>query len=248
MIYYVLLTHGAKPTGKIGNHPAARQQIANLRAYLDALPVGTTPRPVLYDYARKITGLSSTPTLLSALEQISTAGQGAVLMDNIGRLFAACDKDHRKDLMTELLVYGDQFLGLQQRERLSKLPEFYLDLLRLGVIGAQFTISGTRPRSRLSKSERKLQTADATLASRIARGQAADEKARHLDTIRSELARKHETPTFRMIAEEANSRGITTTRGGTWSSSTVGRSLGRLDISPQTETLNASPTQDQDQE
>ena len=87
----------------------------------------------------------------------------------------------------------------------------------------------------MSKAARKEQTADATIASRISRANAADEKARELDTIREELNEGHEKPTLKMIADEANKRGLTTTRGGSWSSSTVGRMLKRLEETTQTE-------------
>lgn len=246
MIFYVLLTHGAKPFGSAENHPAARAQLANLKAFRAEKepPV----EGIIADYQRKVTGLASLPKLSGTLDIALNGGGGLVVMDNIARLFAACDARHRRDLLMELLRYKAHFLGLRQGGLLSHLNETQLKFMASGRETTRYTYGGTRPRNNLSKAERQMQTADAALASRIARGQAADEKAHQLDTIRRDLARKHENPTFRMIAEEANSQGITTTRGGTWSSSTVGRSLGRLDISSQTETLNAGPTQDQDQE
>lgn len=241
MIFYVLLTHGAKPTGSAEKHPAARAQIANFKAFR-----AEKDHPVeslIADYQRKVTGLASLPKLSFALDIALKGGQGIIVMDNIARLFAACDDKHRRDLLNEMLCYKDHLLGLSQGGLLSQLSETRLALLASGRETTRYTYGRTRRRSSLSKAERQMQTADATRASGIARRQAADEKARQLDAIRSELAHKHENPTLKMIAEEANSRGIMTTRGGIWTSSTVGRSLNRLDRT----TLNGSATQDQAQ-
>lgn len=243
MIFYIVLTHGAKPTGKIGNHPAASQQIANLRGYWDGLKRETKPPPVVHDYRRKITGLSSLPSLSHALATVKASGQGAIVMDNIARLISACDEEQQLGLFNELIDYGDHLVGLRQGGYLSRMNEIQLTMLASGRETTRYTYGGKRRRTSMTKQDRLKQTTEATAASRIARGQAADEKARELDAVREDLSQEHRKPSLKMIAEAANDRGITTTRGGNWSSSTVGRSLKRLDET----TLDESTTQDQAQ-
>ncbi|WP_281841383.1 recombinase family protein [Sinisalibacter aestuarii] len=147
--------------------------------------------------------------------------------------------------MAELLAYRDHFGGLRQRGLLSKLTDIELELLRNGVIGARYSNRAARQRHRLSEEERRAQTENATHASRIARGNAADKKARELYAVRDVLTEVHEKPTLKMIADEANHRGLTTTRGGPWSSSTVGRTLKRLEETTQTESTTHDETQEE---
>jgi hypothetical protein len=244
MIFYVLLTHGAKPRGKINNHPAARAQLANLSAYWESVCRDGQSPDVVYDYQRKITGLSSLPNLSLLLEKMKAAGQGVVLMDNVARLISACHDEYQPSLVNELIDHGNHIAGLRQGGSLSGMNEFYLTMLATGQQTPRYTFGDKRPRKNMSERDRRHQTFKATLVSRKARGGAADKKARELDAIREDLTRTHEKPTLKMIAEEANTRGLTTTRGGSWSSSTVGRTLKRLDETPQIE----SDTNDQAQE
>lgn len=243
MIFYIVLTHGAKPTGNIRNHPAASQQIANLRGYWEALKLETKPPPVVHDYRRKITGLSSLPNLSRELERMSARGEDVVLMDNIGRLFAACEKDRRAQLLEELHDYKMHLIGLKQGGKIWDMGQRRRLFMASGRETTRYTYGGKRRRTSMTKQDRLKQTTEATAASCIARGQSADEKARELDAVREDLSQERRKPTLKMIAEAANDRGITTTRGGNWSSSTVGRSLKRLDET----TLDESTTQDQAQ-
>ena len=61
MIGYVLLSYGAKPTGDWRDHPAARAQIANLKAFANENEVEL--QQIWKDYCRNIDGLNSLPVL-----------------------------------------------------------------------------------------------------------------------------------------------------------------------------------------
>lgn len=74
----------------------------------------------------------------------------------------------------------------------------------------------------------RLQTQRATKVSRLVRGKMADQKAEELAALRDELERENQTVTLSAIAEEANTRGIMTTQGNSWSPATVQRALKRF--------------------
>jgi hypothetical protein len=57
----------------------------------------------------------------------------------------------------------------------------------------------------------------------------ADMKAEELAKLREELSSADHTPTLKQIADEANARGIQTTRGKDWSAASVQRQLKRLE-------------------
>lgn len=56
----------------------------------------------------------------------------------------------------------------------------------------------------------------------------ADQKAEELAALRDELERENQAVTLSAIAEEANTRGIMTTQGNSWSPATVHRALKRF--------------------
>lgn len=244
LYWYIVLTHGPKPTGKIDRHPAAQAQIANLKAHLKTLESEVQPL-LRFDYRRKIRGLASLPELAHVLIAMRENGTGAILMDDIARLFAACEEERRKSFLTELLEYREQLAGLKQRGLLANMTETQLAMLASGRETTRYTYGGKRPRNNMSERDRKQQTVRATIASRKARGQAADDKARELADLRNKLTTDNKTPTLKMIANEANNRGITTTRGGPWSSSTVGRMLKRLEETKQTERTTHDEAQEE---
>jgi hypothetical protein len=189
----LLLTHGAKPTGPINNHPAARAQIANMKALRERSGDQQKPR-VIFDYSRKIRGLTSLPQLARFLNAAREQGSGMIVMDNISRLFAACDVDHRRALLDELLTNKDHFFGLRQGGTLSGVTHTQLVLMASGRETTRFIYGGKRPRSNMSEHKRQLQTTNATIASRIARGRAADSDVPRLSAMANDAPEPPDSP------------------------------------------------------
>lgn len=224
MIPYILLSYGRKPGPSPGRHPAARQQAANI-AYVAKTPANSMKAVV--EHARRVTSLSCLPKLQRALA-VAKAKDDQVLMDDLGRLFRACKAECRASFAEELAPHREVLVGARQGGPLSNLDEKQLDYLQQGRPSARYVLA-TTPRPKKSAEQLRSQTEDAALASREARRRSADVKAEHLKAIKDELEREHDRVTNRMIADEANSRGIKTTRGGEWRQDTVARSLKRLE-------------------
>ncbi|WP_176440348.1 recombinase family protein [Boseongicola aestuarii] len=74
---------------------------------------------------------------------------------------------------------------------------------------------------------RRRQTQLARISSAEKRSMAADILARKIARIQSELHQDRKSSTLRSVADEANERGLKTSRGGTWSPPTVKRMLDR---------------------
>lgn len=89
--------------------------------------------------------------------------------------------------------------------------------------------SYTPRRSSLSNDEKRDQTRKAVIASRKARGAAADARARELAAVRDEMIAAGETPTLAELAAEANRRGLRTARHNAWSATSVAKTLKRLE-------------------
>lgn len=75
--------------------------------------------------------------------------------------------------------------------------------------------------------------AEAAAAFRQVRKAHADKKAQELWALRAEFEATHGTaPNHTELANEANRRGLFTTRDRPWTASTVGRTLRRLEDAP----------------
>ncbi|WP_226629776.1 recombinase family protein [Alloyangia pacifica] len=184
---------------------------------------GSGELPFLHDYCRNVRGLGSLPALQKHLQ----AG-GSVLLDDIGRLFRACESSGlRKALHRELLPYASSIRGVRQNMKvLSDLSQAHTELLFSGQLDPKFVlVSSKRKRSSVDLAE---QTFAATEASALARHDAALKVARQLGEVRDRMVASGEKATLARIAEQANADGLRTTRGSLWRADTVSRALKRL--------------------
>ncbi len=227
LIYaYVLLSHGPKPKGSIENHPAARQQISNLRGATRELESLVDLR-ILHDYSRNFSKLADLPNLLKLLKAIKEHN-GAILIDDFRRLFANHSGDNRVALFDELLEFKESIRDLRTAKLLGELTQTQITLICAAESPVKF-VRTPSPREPRAKIERQLQTQKAVDASRQARSIAADGKARELADLRNLLAATSNDVSNRKIADAANAEGLRTTRGNLWNPAAVDRMLKRLE-------------------
>ena len=187
MIAYMLLTYGPKPRGSVANHPAVRQQLANLDYYFknrDAAKVD-----YYCDYTRRVNGLQSLPNLSELLKALHANQYGAVLMDDIGRLYRACPIELQVGLLEQISPYAHHLAGLRQRRRLSDMSDTDVANMVKCFANSRFTLAKPPQRTR-GRWELRDQTEAATIASGKARGRAANEKAKALSKIKDFLGEK----------------------------------------------------------
>lgn len=226
LIYaYVLLTHGAKPKGSIENHPAARQQISNLRGAALEFESLADLR-IAYDYARGFSKLADLPNFLKLLEAFKEHN-GTVLIDDFRRLFANHSGDDRAALLDELLEFKENIRDLKTSKLLGELSQAQVTLICASESPIKFTRTPV-PRGHRAKDERQLQTQKAIYASRKVRSSVADAKARDLAEMRDRLAATSNEVSNRQIADAANAEGLRTTRGKLWNPAGFNRMLKRL--------------------
>lgn len=223
---YIILTYGPKPLPSFKDHPAARQQLVNLQYF--AKQNKTVIKSAKYDYSRNITGLQSLPTLEKTLLLLREHNSGALIIDDLTRLFKACPNDKRGDFYRELISYGAHIYGVRQKKTLDKIDGSMLALLLSGYGSSRFILAKTQVRKK-SKTERQMQTEDAIIASQMSRKNTANQNAEKLDLIRNQLISENTVVTNTMIAEEANRQSFKTSRGSEWRRDTVSRTLKRLE-------------------
>lgn len=224
MIAYVLLTHGAKPTGSLKSHPAATQQLANLKAFSKG--VGHDFQIVVHDYARSISGIHSLPNLRRILDEIRAQEAGAMVIDDISRLFRACEIENRQCFLTELQPSAGRIIGVRQKGVMSDLTEVQTALIASGALSAKFEAPNSEKVNK-GTGEGREQTRKATKASTQSRGSLADEKAREIVQLKAELEKIRDSVTLKELAEEANLRHLVTSRGKPWTAPGVWRALQR---------------------
>ncbi|SFE93795.1 recombinase family protein [Roseivivax sediminis] len=150
-------------------------------------------------------------------------------MDDTSRLFRVCTDDEAKsDILEALKAYGDRIVDLRQRGIFSNFIDRREELITSGVLTPYFDLA---PRKRRAKPKEELteQTAAANSASAKTRRRASREKAQQLADIRSEAKSAARPTRARAIADAANERGLTTTRGRPWRADTVSRLLRSYD-------------------
>ncbi|WP_412552411.1 hypothetical protein [Shimia sp. MIT1388] len=222
---YVLLTHGPKPKGSIENHPAARQQISNLRGAALEFESLADLR-IAYDYARSFSKLADLPNFLKLLKAFKKHN-GTVLIDDFRRLFANHSGDDRAALLDELLDFKENIRDLKTSKLLGELSQTQVTLICAAESPVKFARTPA-PRAPRAKDERQLQTQKAVDASRKVRSSAADAKARELAELRDRLAATSNEVSNRQLADAANAEGLRTTRGKLWKPAGVNRMLKRL--------------------
>jgi hypothetical protein len=226
MLGYIILTYGPKPLPNLKDHPAARQQLANLQYF--AKQNKSEVKSAKYDYSRNITGFQSLPTLEKTLFLLREHKSGALIIDDLTRLFKACPIDKRGDLYEELIPFGAHIYGVRQKKTLSKINGSMLTALYSGYGSSRYILAKTQVQKK-SNAERQMQTEDALIASQMSRTNTANQNSEKLDLIRSQLITENAVVTNAMIAEEANRQSFKTSRGGKWRRDTVSRTLKRLE-------------------
>ncbi len=182
---------------------------------------------VKHDYARKHSSLAGLPTLKSLLEASSEDSAPIVVMDNVQRLFITCELGKRGDLFFELEPYSSNIMSLVHGQTMEQMNPTIKRALALSVKPQRFKTKSSQDRSRDTPTARR-QTLKARRVSAVARKERADQLAKALSEIQSELSTEGKTPTLSQVAREANRRGLLTERETPWSSSKVGRQLRRL--------------------
>jgi|GEM_PF-3416466 len=224
---YVILSHGPKPTGPLGKHEAARQQLINLNAYQRA--EGIENVKVAFDYAREVKNLDALPDLKYFLDR-AKGRPTKIIIDDYRRIFHRCPIPARQELLNELLKYGPHFADMRLKLTLGGLDNAGRALLLNDTGPVKFQLEPTPPQRRpSSKMFRKKQTSAATMASQKTRNLNADKKAKELSELKQRLAQKNLRPTLAEIAKAANEEGLKTTRGGNWTTSSVQRVLKRIE-------------------
>ncbi len=230
MIGYVFISSGAITTRRPDLYPARQDQIDNLRAAFDA--TGENRRQVLLEKARYVTNLTSLPKLSKALS-FAIANNDRVVIDHFGRLFLACPASERGNLLKELFAFRHVFYELQHDGR--PLASYAKEELK-ALIDVRSRINfRLEPRtvSTLSPSTLERHTRNARTASQAARKRHADRIAFAIQDLAMEMTASHAKPTLQAIADEATHRGIATSRGNPWSSSSVHRALKRRLVKPE---------------
>lgn len=224
---YVLITHGPRHAiSDLFTHPGAKRQARNLKVFHERrikLEAPGSRLRILSDYCRKPQTPDDIPRLLSFLQKLAALDQrGAVFIDDFTGLVGRFPESNRQGILAALDPFGDHLYGIGQKKFLSDFsPE---DRARLLITEPHNPVFAGSRRA-LPPEERKSQTANAVRVSKRVRSARSDAKAAELRALRDELIAANPGLTFKDLADAANSRGITTTRGNEWTRSTVSQLL-----------------------
>lgn len=224
--FYALISHGPNPRYRPQEY---RQTLASYKLFELAMERASVDSDFnfLFDYARKVDDLSSLPVLKELLK-VSMTQNARFITDDFRRIFARCPLDNRIALLNEIREHGQHFKDLRTRQSITELSDNLVRSIVLHQGPVRFQLPGTNKKTEPTAKGRR-QTALATAVSRRARAYMADMKAEELAKLREELSSADHTPTLKQIADEANARGIQTTRGKDWSAASVQRQLKRLE-------------------
>lgn len=223
---YILVTSGRRPqAAELPTHPASRQQFRNLGIEIRRRWPKLEPTWI-FDYARTVTLLDDLPELRRHLALLKDVGSGAMVVDDLIRLFGRVPPDRREDFFERIEPFSKYLVGLRQKSRLSELRGARLSQVVLAAEPSRYVVQPAR-RAKRSLDDRREQTSAATRESARARAAAADSKARELEAIRRELTGAGREASLEAIAECANERGLATTRQKPWSRQSVHRALKR---------------------
>ncbi|SDI40469.1 hypothetical protein [Lutimaribacter saemankumensis] len=224
-LYYALITHGPNPENWPARKLGELRPVSNLVEFHKQKAAGE--RFILkVEYCRNIKSQASLPKLNALLETAKRHG-AFVTTDDFRRLFSRCDVAYRADLRSHLKAFGDHFVDLRTRKSFSSLSETATRQILFHDGPVTFKIKSEKKRTEPTPWGRN-QVKEATKASAEVRARKANKKAEQLSEIRAELTEDRRTPTLKAIADEANVRGLTTSRGNHWTASTVQRALKRL--------------------
>lgn len=223
MLFYVLLTYGHRPTGSVLKHPAARAQLAFIKRLVSPHP--EIKVDLKFDYARRIDSLSALPALERVLSEVREIDGVKVRIDDLSRVFRITKTNNRKRLLADLQEFGACLFSIKHRKTLS---DFSPDELHNLIVHAEKSKSP-------AQQNRSRDTAKARSSSASSRSSASIASASPVKRVKEELMDMTGKATLQMIADEANARGMRTTRGAKWTASNVGRVLDLLERAEQEE-------------
>ena len=225
LLYYALITHGPNPEYWPARKKRELRPVRNLMAF-HKHKAGDNKFKLEIEYCRCIRNPASLPKLRALLVTAKQHGL-SVITDDFRRIFARCQSDYRAQCYVDLEAYGDHFIDLRTARPLGQLEEVTLRQILFHDGPVTFKIKSEKQEKEPTPWGRN-QVKEATKASAKVRALKADRKAEQLSEIRAELSEDGKAPTLKEIAEEANARGVTTSRDNHWTASTVQRALKRL--------------------
>jgi hypothetical protein len=228
MYGYIFVSSGpVRSTGKKLTG-ALQHQRDNLMAMADVFNLD--PKKIFVEKATTVESLSSLPKLRRLLRQAQTAGK-TVMIDDFQRLFVRAPIPKRPALFKELAELGGLLRDLRHEGvPLGMLKNESRDAIVYALSPSRFRVEGTAGPPRPVE-ERQRQTANARHVSAMVRMRKADVRAERLLALQHALEAERGSLSHADLAEAANAKGLTTTRGHPWSGSTVSRALRRLDRS-----------------
>ncbi|WP_138422374.1 hypothetical protein [Maritimibacter alexandrii] len=217
MLFYVLLSYGAKPHGSIDDHPAARSQLRLIRRIEEkhAIPA----KKICFDYARRIASIDDLPNLTTLLDFVLLHPGVKVRIDDLSRLFRITDLGKREALLSSLRHYEAAIFSIRHGLALKDFSSEQSHNLLLHPEKSKSLALQGRPGW----------TDEAQQSSAAIRRKSAHANALALDRIREELRRAGDRDTLKNIAARANGAGLLTRRGKRWSEQNVARALKMLD-------------------
>lgn len=217
MIFYVLLTCGPRPSGSIHTHPAAKAQLRFIKKAVSSHP--SIKASINSDYARRIDHLDSLPNLKKVLMGVSGSDGVKVRVDDLSRIFRVTKSSVRQKLLADLQEFGTSLYSIKHKKALA---EFSPDQIRDLLIHPEKSKLPARP-------ERSRDTSKARRSSSISRSCKSQSVAKQLKSIKNEIEERRGRVTLQMVADEANARSVSTTRGNDWSPQNVARMLKSLE-------------------
>lgn len=227
MIGYVFLTSGAIRTSTPQRYPSRQDQIDNIRFAADAIGLSPDEVSFVFEKVPRVHGLDSLPKLRHYLVRAAKTGQ-SFFIDDLRRVFYACPIDKRRELLRELAPYLEL---IHEISREGELAASRNDAGLRALVNVDRPVryrAEPKERPQRSATTRKKQTARARRVSARSRKAQADRKAAQLQALKAKMLETREQVTNKALAEEANERGLKTTRGNEWSQATVKRTLDRL--------------------
>ncbi len=221
MIFFVLIIYGTKPSGSYREHPQAKTQIDIYEKLLEGCPE-VSARYVI-DSARRINGLASLPKLNNALTSLSNMDGFKIRFLDLSRLFSYTDLNKREAFLQELNEYAAHIFSVRHKKALS---DFSADEIYDLILHPE--------KSKLpSKQGQPRDTKKARSSSMISRTGRAISTARKFYSMKEELVSSEGRATLQMVADQANVRGMRTSRGKKWTAPNVGRMLDLLERAEQ---------------
>ncbi|MBV0912504.1 hypothetical protein [Anianabacter salinae] len=229
LLGYVMVSYGARPRSvpELQKLPGAAGQLRALRAFKEYSASGSDMH-LTFDYARRISGLSDLPNLHKTLNELVQADDPGRLHMSIQHILAR--STNRELMVAELAPFASRITDVRygwKGEILSLRPDFLIH----DVWALRRTPRFEKKAKNGPSEAGREQTRNATASSARSRAIDANRLAEQLSGIAKTIEPKprRDRPTAQQIADEANARGLRTSRGNPWNAAAVHRALKRLE-------------------